>query len=60
MYPNRTDFLIEFDRFYQELVNDIKEDRYTEQDFYLIITAKAKAMDRERLNQKKIIGKRRS
>jgi len=53
MCTDRMDFLIEFDKFYQELVNDIKEARYTEQDFYLIITAKAKAMDRERLNQKK-------
>lgn len=53
MYPNRMDFLIEFDRFYQALLNDIKEARYTEPDFYPIIIAKVKAMDRERLNQKK-------
>lgn len=54
MCPNRMDFLNEFDRFYQELVNDIKEARYTEQNFYLIIIAKAKAMNRERLEQKRI------
>jgi hypothetical protein len=54
MHPDRMDFLIEFDRFYQELVNDIKEARYTEQDFYLIIIAEAKAMNRERLDQKRI------
>ena len=53
MCLDRMNFLSEFDNFYQELVNDIKEARYTEQDFYLIITAKAKAIDRERLDQKK-------
>jgi len=53
MCLDRIDFLIEFDRFYQALFDDIKEARYTEQDFYLIITAKAKAMDRDRLYQKK-------
>jgi len=53
MYPDRTDFLIEFDRFYQALFNDIKEARYTGQDFYPILTAKAKAMDRENAGPKK-------
>ena len=53
MYPDRMDFLIEFDRFYQALFNDIKEARYTGPDFYPIITSKAKAMNRERLDQEK-------
>ncbi len=29
MYPDRIDFLIEFDGFYQALFDDIKKDRYT-------------------------------
>lgn len=53
MCLDRLSFLSEFDRFYQALFNDIKEARYTEQDFYSIIIAKAKAMNRERLDQKK-------
>ena len=53
MYPDRMNFLIEFDKFYQELVSDIKEAIYTEPEFYMIIIAKAKAMNRERLEQKK-------
>ena len=55
MYPDRMDFLIEFNRFYQALFNDIKEARYTGPDFYPIITAKAKAMDREKTGPKKRI-----
>ena len=52
MCPDRIDFLIELDRFYRALFNDIKEAKYTETDFYPITTAKAKAMGRERLNQR--------
>lgn len=53
MYTDRINFLIEFDKFYQELVSDIKEAIYTEQEFYMIIIAKVKAMNRERREQKK-------
>lgn len=53
MLPDRLNFLSEFDRFYQGLVNDIKEDRYNERDFYLIITAKAKSMNQERNGRKR-------
>jgi hypothetical protein len=48
MLPERLSFLSEFDRFYQGLVRVIKEDRYNERDFYLIIIAKAKSMNRGR------------
>ena len=53
MIPDRLSFLTKFDKFYQELINLVKEDKINEPDFYLIITAKAKAMDRDRLDQKK-------
>jgi len=53
MYPNRLSFLTKFDKFYQELVSNIKEAIYAEQEFYTIIIAKAKAMNRERRDQKK-------
>jgi len=49
MLPERLNFLSEFTNFYNNLVLDLKEDKYNEAEFYLIITAKAKAMDRERL-----------
>jgi len=51
MVPERLNFLSEFDKFYQDLVRDIKENRYSEKDFYLIMGAKSKSMDRERLNR---------
>ena len=53
MYTDRLSFLTKFDKFYQEMVSDIKEAIYTEQEFYMIIIAKAKAMNRERREQKK-------
>ena len=53
MYPDRLSFLTKFDKFYQEIINLAKEDKINEPEFYMIITAKAKAMNRERLNQKK-------
>ena len=53
MIPDRLSFLTKFDKFYQELINLVKEDKINEPEFYMIIIAKAKAMDRERLDQKK-------
>ena len=47
----RLNFLNEFDNFYNKLVLDLKENRYNEKEFYLIIIAKAKSMNRERLNK---------
>lgn len=48
MLPERLNFLNEFGNFYNKLVLDIKEDKYNEQEFYLIVAAKVEAMDRER------------
>jgi len=42
------DFLNEFDNFYQGIVRDIKEDKINERDFYMIIGAKVKSMNKER------------
>ena len=53
MFPDSLSFLTKFDKFYQELINLAKENKINEQEFYMIIIAKAKAMNRERLNQKK-------
>ena len=53
MCPDKLSFLTKFDKFYQALVRDLKENKYNEVEFYLIIIAKVKTMDRERLNQKK-------
>lgn len=41
MYPGRLSFLSEFDRFYQALVRDLKENKYNEAEFYLIIAARS-------------------
>lgn len=38
---------IEFDKFYQVLINLAKEDKVNERDFYALIKAKCKVMERE-------------
>jgi len=48
MYPDRLSFLNKFDIFYHIMVNAVKEDKLNERDFYIIIGAKAKSMNRER------------
>lgn len=48
MAPEKLSWLNEFNKFYQGLVKDVKKDKINEIDFYLIIKAKCKAMDRER------------
>jgi hypothetical protein len=53
MFPNSLSFLTKFDKFYQELINLAKENKINEQEFYMLIIAKAKAMNRERMGQKK-------
>ena len=53
MIPDRLSFLTKLDKFYQELINLVKEDKINEPDLYPITTANAKTMDRERLDQKK-------
>jgi len=55
MCPDRLSFLTKFDKFYQALVRDLKENKYNEVEFYLIIAAKVKAMNRERPRPKKRI-----
>lgn len=49
MLPDRLGFLGRFDSFYQVIVNSVKENKINERDFYSIIRAKCKAMDRGRL-----------
>jgi len=48
MCLDRLSFLSEFDNFYQALIRDLKENKYNEAEFYLIIIAKVKAMVRAR------------
>lgn len=38
---------IEFDKFYQVLINLAKKDKVNERDFYALIKAKCKVMERE-------------
>ncbi|MBA7546610.1 hypothetical protein ES705_39002 [subsurface metagenome] len=53
MLPDRLSFLSRFDNFYQAIVNSVKESKVSERDFYVLIRAKCKSMDRERL----VVGK---
>ena len=48
MILKRLNFLSKFDNFYQVIVNAVKEDKLSERDFYIIIGAKCKVMERER------------
>ena len=48
MLPEKLEFLNRFDNFYQVIVNAVKENKADERDFYIIIGAKVKSMERER------------
>lgn len=48
MVPERLEFLNRFDLFYKVMVNSIKEDKVNERDFYALIRAKCKVMEKER------------
>ena len=48
MVPERKEFLDTFDKFYQVMVNSIKENKINESDFYALIRAKCKNMERKR------------
>ena len=48
MMPERMKFLDRFDSFYRVMVNNVKEDKVNERDFYLTIGAKVKSMNQER------------
>lgn len=54
MLPERLNFLSEFDNFYNKLVLDLKENKITEADFYMIIKAKIKSMERKKRNEVEI------
>ena len=48
MVPEELEFLNKFDKFYRVMVNAVKEDKVNERDFYALIIAKAKTMEKER------------
>ena len=48
MIPERLNFLSRFEVFYKMLIEQAKQDKLNERDFYALIKAKAKTMDQER------------
>lgn len=58
MIPGKLSFLGRFDNFYQVIINSVKENKINEQDFYMILGAKCKQMNRERIPRRiiKVIG----
>ena len=48
MVPEGLEFLGRFDKFYKMLVEQAKQDKISEADFYMIIKAKCKAEEREK------------
>jgi hypothetical protein len=55
MLPEGLSFLSEFDNFYKALVRDLKENKYNEAEFYLIVIAKVKAMVRARRGKRRFV-----
>jgi len=51
MIPEHLSFLNRFNSFYLVIVNATKEEKINEKDFYMLIRAKCKSMDRERLSE---------
>ena len=47
MVPEKLEYLERVEKFYNMLVEQAKQDRISESDFYMIIKAKAKAMEKE-------------
>ena len=47
MLPEKLEFLSRFDSFYKMLTEQAKQNKLNESEFYMIIKAKAKAMERE-------------
>ena len=60
MVPENLEFLNRFDRFYQVIVNAIKEEKLTERDFYIIIGAKCRSMNQERREKTLLLNKKAS
>lgn len=58
MLPERLNFLDRFNNFYQVIVNGVKEDKINERDFYIIIGAKCKSMNRERREKNLLLNKK--
>ena len=46
--PERLEYLGRFDEFYRMLIEQAKQDKISESDFYMIIKAKVKAEEREK------------
>ena len=51
MVPERLEFLSRFDSFYKMIIEQVKQNKLNESEFYLVIASKAKAMERERREQ---------
>ncbi|MBA7554965.1 hypothetical protein ES705_47606 [subsurface metagenome] len=58
MLPNRLNFLDRFDNFYQVMINAVKENKVNERDFYIILAAKCKNMNRERKEKILLLSKK--
>lgn len=49
MLPEKLSYLAKYDSFYQAIVNNVKEAKINEAEFYLVMIAKTKAMNKERI-----------
>ena len=49
----RLDFLKRLDRFYQAIIEQIKQNNITEADFYMLLSVKCRSMSKELLRRGK-------
>jgi len=54
MLPDRLEYLKRVEKFYNMLVEQAKQDKISEADFYMIIKAKVKAMERKKREEVEI------
>lgn len=52
MIPDHLGFLNRFDDFYNMMINEVKENKIDEKNFYMLVQAKAKSLDRERKEER--------
>ena len=58
MRPDRLEYLNKFDKFYEVLIDQAKTKAINEAEFYLVVGAKVKAMDRERREKMLMLNKK--
>jgi len=57
MRPDRLNYLNRFDKFYKTIIEQAKQNNISESEFYLVMIAKLKGMERERREKRQVAEK---